>query len=197
MGSISLTEKFEAALLYAYRLHANQLRADGKTPYIAHLMSVAALVLESGGDEDETIAALLHDAIEDQGRERTRQAIQHQFGDRVTQIVSGCTEPAPSLPLMWRDRKMQYLEQLRYAPLSVKRVVVADKLHNLRSLLASLHQEGPGVWEWFHSGQAETLWFYQALWNLFQGWEPGWEGNYWIKAYRQALVELELLSTSA
>ncbi len=197
MCSISLTEKFEAALLYAYRLHANQLRADGKTPYIAHLMSVAALLLESGGDEDETIAALLHDAIEDQGGEHIRQAIQHQFGDRVTQIVSGCTEPMLSLPLTWRDCKRQYLEQLRYAPLSVKRVVVADKLHNVRSLLTSLHQEGPGVWEWFHGGQAETLWFYQSLWDLFQDWEVSWEGNYWIKAYRQALAELELLSTSA
>ncbi len=187
-----LTQRFETALVYACRLHATQLRADGKTPYIAHLMSVAALVLESGGDEDEAIAALLHDAIEDRGGEKIRQEIQQQFGDRVTQIVEGCTEIVQP-PLSWRDRKEQYLNQLRHASPSVRRVVLADKLHNVRSLLASLHEEGAEVWHRFNSGQTETLWFYRAVWDVLRGEEK----NYWIQAYGQVLGELEQISTSS
>jgi (p)ppGpp synthase/HD superfamily hydrolase len=188
---ITLTQRFENALVYAYRLHATQLRADGQTPYIAHLMSVAALVLEIGGDEDEAIAALLHDAIEDQGGEKTRQRIQQEFGDRVTQIVEGCTEMLQQPPLSWRNRKLQYLEQLRYASSSVQRVVLADKLHNLRSLLASFQQDGAIVWSRFNRGQAETLWFYRAVWNILRAGEE----NYWIQLYGQVLGELERLST--
>ena len=187
-----LTQRFEAALVYACRLHATQLRADGKTPYIAHLMSVAALVLESGGDEDEAIAALLHDAIEDQGGERIRQEIQQQFGDLVTQIVEGCTEIVQPR-LSWRDRKEQYLKQLRHASPSIRRVVLADKLHNVRSLLASLREEGAEVWHRFNSGQTETLWFYRAVWDVLRKEEK----NYWIQAYGQVLGELEQISTSS
>ncbi|XHX78432.1 MAG: HD domain-containing protein [Stenomitos frigidus ULC029] len=197
MSPIFLTPQFEAALIYVCRLHATQLRADGKTPYIAHLMSVAALVMESGGDEDEAIAALLHDAIEDQGGDRTRQELQHLFGDRITQIVVGCTELPPQQALSWHERKRQYLERLRHAPLSVQRVVMADKLHNVRSLLASLHQDGFSVWERFYGGKAETLWFYQALWDIFQTWGHAWQECYWLQAYGQVLEELEQDSTSS
>lgn len=190
--SKKLTQQFEKALIYAHRLHVTQLRADGKTPYIAHLMSVAALVLEMDGDEDEAIAALLHDAIEDQGGEATRQRIQQEFGDRVTQIVQGCTEMM--LPaLSWRDRKLKYLEKLHNASPSVQRVVLADKLHNVRSLLASFHEEGEQVWHRFNGGRAETLWFYRAVLNALQ---VG-EGNYWIHLYNQVLGELEGVSTSS
>jgi (p)ppGpp synthase/HD superfamily hydrolase len=191
LSATLLTQRFEAALIYAHRLHATQLRADGKTPYIAHLMSVAALVLESGGDEDEAIAALLHDAIEDQGGESVRQAIQAQFGDRVTQIVEGCTEVMRYPDQSWHERKLGYLEQLHPAPLSVQRVVIADKLHNARSLLASLHQEGDRAWQRFRVGRSETLWFYQALRDLFQAWTSDESMNYWIKAYGEVVGELE------
>lgn len=190
--AITLTQRFEQAFVYAHRLHATQLRADGKTPYIAHLMSVAALVLEIGGDEDEAIAALLHDAIEDQGGEKIRQSIQQEFGDRVTQIVAGCTEMAQYPPLSWYERKQQYLEHLRHASPSVRRVVLADKLHNVRSLLASLSEEGAEVWHHFNSEQAETLWFYRAVWSVLQEREE----NYWIQLYSQVLGELERISTS-
>lgn len=188
-----LTQRFENACIYAHRLHSTQLRADGKTPYIAHLMSVAALVLEMGGDEDEAIAALLHDAIEDQGGEQVRQCIQQEFGDRVTQIVKDCTEMVHHPPLSWRDRKLQYLEQLCHASPSVRRVVLADKLHNVRSLIVSLHKEGANVWHHFNSGQAETLWFYRSVWTVLQGGEQ----SYWIQLYGQVLEELEQVSTSS
>lgn len=190
---MTLTQRFEKAFIYAHRLHATQLRADGKTPYIAHLMSVAALVLEMGGDEDEAIAALLHDAIEDQGGEKTRQRIQQEFGDRVTQIVEGCTEIIQPSPLSWRDRKLQYLEQVRYASPSVQRVVLADKLHNVRSLLATFHEEGAAVWHRFNVGKTETIWFYRAVWDVLRVGEE----NYWIHLYNQVLGELERVSISS
>jgi (p)ppGpp synthase/HD superfamily hydrolase len=162
-----LTFRFEQALVYATCLHHHQYRKDDRTPYIAHLLSVSAIVLEQGGDEDEAIAALLHDAVEDQGGEPTRQAIQQQFGDRVSAIVEGCTEPMPTPRLPWQVRKQRYLEQIQQAPVSVLRVSLADKLHNARSLLAALHQEGEVIWSRFNASKAEKLAFYRALNQIY------------------------------
>jgi (p)ppGpp synthase/HD superfamily hydrolase len=162
-----LTDRFESALLYACQLHANQLRKDGTTPYIAHLLSVSALVLENGGDEDEAIAALLHDAVEDQGGASTGEAIRKQFGDRVFAIVDGCTEPLEK-SYNWRQRKQAYLDHLQHAIPEVCRVSLADKLHNLRSLLVSLQHEGEQVWQRFNSDKANHLWFYYSLSAIYQ-----------------------------
>lgn len=194
-SSIYLTPRFEAALVYACRLHAAQLRADGKTPYVAHLMGVAALVLEGGGNEDETIAALLHDAIEDQGGDRTRQEIRQQFGDSVAQIVEGCTETVHQ-SLSWHDRKAEFLDRLRHAPLSVQRVVLADKLHNLRALLVSLQEEGDRVWERFNGGQTETLCFYRSVGRIIWEAEEHYRVQSWLHLYEQVLEEVERLSHS-
>jgi (p)ppGpp synthase/HD superfamily hydrolase len=167
--SQQLTERFEQALVYAARLHASQLRKGTTIPYIAHLMSVAALVLESGGDEDEAIAALLHDAVEDQGGARTREEIRSRFGEHVVEIVDGCTdaETIPKPP--WRQRKEQHIEHLRHATPEVLRVALADKVHNARSLVFDLRQIGPRIWERFNASQAETLWYYRTLVALFRG----------------------------
>jgi (p)ppGpp synthase/HD superfamily hydrolase len=162
-----LTDRFESALTYAFRLHANQYRKDGTTPYIAHLLSVSALVLENGGDEDEAIAALLHDAIEDQGGVPTGKAIRQQFGDRVFAIVDDCTEPI-SKNYTWRQRKQAHLDHLQQASPAVCRVSLADKLHNLRSLLLSLQQEGEQVWQRFNSDKANHIWFYNSLSAVYQ-----------------------------
>ena len=163
MNAPRLTTRFEAALVYATRLHSHQIRKIGEIPYIAHLLSVAALVLEAGGDEDEAIAALLHDAVEDQGGIPTRNEIHQRFGDRVVAIVDGCTEfdtlPKPS----WQERKTRYLENLRHASPAVRRVSLADKLHNARSLLAEWRQKGDTIWTQFTKGKEGTLWFYRAL----------------------------------
>ena len=137
-----LSPRFEEALLFAVRLHADQVRKESGIPYSAHLLSVAALVLEYGGDEDMAIAALLHDAIEDQGGAPTREAIRARFGDRVTAIVDGCTDAEIQPKPPWQARKEAYLAHLPTAPAEVRLVSAADKLHNARSVLADYRQVG-------------------------------------------------------
>jgi (p)ppGpp synthase/HD superfamily hydrolase len=158
-----LTNRFEQALIYATQLHRNQVRKGSGVPYISHLMSVAALVLEDGGDEDQTIAALLHDAIEDQGGNKTRQEIRAKFGERVVRIVNGCTdaEIIPKPP--WKERKQQYIEKMRHASAEVRRVSMADKLHNARSILADYHRGEKNIWSKFTGGREGSLWYYHAL----------------------------------
>lgn len=157
-----LTQRFEQALLYAFHLHAHQLRKGGSIPYISHLMGVAALVLEDGGDEDSAIAALLHDAVEDQGGAAIRNEIQQQFGDRVLQIVDACTESDQVPKPPWKLRKQQALVQLRQATPEAQRVMLADKLHNLRSIWADWQRQGDQVWDRFNASRTEVLWFYAA-----------------------------------
>jgi (p)ppGpp synthase/HD superfamily hydrolase len=163
-----LTHRFEQALVYATRLHAKQTRkGGGNVPYISHLLSVAALVLEDGGDEDEAIAALLHDAIEDQGGEATRQIILNMFGERVCEIVDGCTD-ADTIPKPpWQERKQQYIEKLRHASASIRKVALADKLHNARCILSDLQKEGEATWQKFQGGKDGTLWYYHTLLAFF------------------------------
>lgn len=165
---MKLSYRFEQALILATQLHADQVRKGGGVPYISHLLSVAALVLEDGGDEDEAIAALLHDAVEDQGGERTRELIRQKFGERVISIVDGCTEcfGIPKPP--WCERKLKYLENMRSASPSVLRVSMADKLHNARCTLAGLYQEGDTVWQKFTGGKNCFLWFYYRLLEIYQ-----------------------------
>ncbi len=163
-----LTEQFEQALVYATRLHAHQTRKLGNIPYLAHLLSVAALVLEANGTEDEAIAALLHDAIEDQGGTKTRDEIYRRFGESVGSIVEGCTESETVPKPPWKERKLRYLAQIETASASVQLVSLADKLHNGRSLLSQFHQFGDSIWQYFSVGKAETLWFYRALLEIYQ-----------------------------
>ena len=158
-----LGDRFEQALVYASQLHRHQIRKGSGVPYLSHLLSVTALVLEDGGDEEQAIAALLHDAIEDQGGEQTRQEIRDKFGDRVVDIVNGCTdaEVVPKPP--WQERKQKYIDKMRHASPQVRRVSMADKLHNARSILADWHRQGDVVWEHFKGGREGTLWYYYSL----------------------------------
>lgn len=162
-----LTYRFEQALVYANRLHSQQFRKGGDIPYISHLLSVAALVLEDGGDEDEAIAALLHDAIEDQGGKATRKAIANMFGEKVTRIVDGCTESDTMPKPPWKERKQGYIDKLCHACPSVRRVSLADKLHNARSISQDLSIIGEKTWDKFTEGKPGTFWFYQTLLNIF------------------------------
>lgn len=169
-----LTEKFESALVYATRLHADQKRKISGVPYISHLLSVAALVIEAGGTEEEAIAALLHDSIEDQGGKPTREDIRQQFGETVVAIIDGCTEwDTPPKP-PWLERKTRYLDKLRHASPSVRLVSLADKLHNARSLLADWRQHGDVIWTEFSSGKDKTLWFYQSLVQVYHQTNADW-----------------------
>jgi len=163
-----LTEKFEQALIYATHLHAKQRRKTNGVPYISHLLSVAALVLEDGGSEAEAIAALLHDAVEDQGGAATRQDILHRFGEQVVAIVDGCTESDTNIKPPWRERKQRYLDQLRQGSEAVRRVALADKLHNARSLVIETRCQGEEIWSVFSAGKEGTLWFYHAFLDLYR-----------------------------
>jgi (p)ppGpp synthase/HD superfamily hydrolase len=163
-----LTDRFTQALDLATHLHAKQVRKGTRIPYIAHLLAVASLVLENGGGEDEAIAALLHDAVEDQGGAKTLEKIRRQFGERVAEIVLGCsdTDQMPKPP--WRARKETYIDHVRHASASIQLVSLADKVHNARSILADYRTHGDQVWSRFHGGQTGTLWYYRALIAAFQ-----------------------------
>ncbi len=160
---MELTARFTSALAYAAQLHGTQARKGGDVPYVSHLLAVAGLVIEHGANEDEVIAALLHDAIEDQGGAPTREAIRARFGDRVVAIVDGCTDTEDTPKPPWRDRKEAYLDHLRTAEPSVRLVSAADKLHNARMLLADFRSAGDALWGRFNAGQAEILWFYREV----------------------------------
>ncbi len=158
-----LSQRFEDALVFAARLHARQTRKGTSIPYITHLMAVAGIVLENGADEDTAIAALLHDAIEDQGGASTREEIRRRFGDRVVEIVNGCTdaETIPKPP--WRQRKEAYIRHIAHADAAVRLVSAADKLHNARAILADYRSLGEPLWKRFTGGKEGTLWYYRAL----------------------------------
>jgi (p)ppGpp synthase/HD superfamily hydrolase len=167
-----LTWRFDAALQFASALHHKQTRKGTTTPYIAHLMGVCGLVLESGGDEDQAIAALLHDAVEDQGGEPTLQTIRHLFGERVAGAVEACSDSTVSDPakkLRWRVRKEKYLSHLPTADQDALLVGLADKLYNARAILADYRQLGEKVWSRFTVPKDEQLWYYGALVRAFRG----------------------------
>jgi (p)ppGpp synthase/HD superfamily hydrolase len=156
-------EKFEEALLYATRLHRDQPRKGTDTPYVTHLLAVAAIVGENGGTEDETIAALLHDAPEDRGGRERLEDIRARFGDEVAEIVDGCTDTYEDPKPAWRPRKEAYVEHVATAPPSVRLVSAADKLHNAQTILADLRVVGDELWTRFTGGKEGTLWYYRAL----------------------------------
>ena len=163
-----LGERFQEALRYATALHATQVRKGTKIPYVSHLLSACALVLENGGSEDEAIAALLHDAVEDQGGAPILAEIERRFGAPVAAIVKGCTDSdvlGEKPP--WRPRKEAYIAHLREAPLPVQRVSAADKLHNARSIVADLQRSGPALFSRFTGGREGTLWYYETLSGVF------------------------------
>jgi (p)ppGpp synthase/HD superfamily hydrolase len=156
-------EKFERALVYAARLYKDQYRKGTRIPYVTHLLAVAAIVGENGGTEDETVAALLHDAPEDQGGEATLEEIRTRFGDEVAQIVDGCTDTYEDPKPPWRERKERYLAHLRHASRSVRLVSTADKVHNARTVLSDYRTLGEDLWKRFNGGKEGTLWYYRAI----------------------------------
>jgi GTP pyrophosphokinase len=151
---------------YARERHAAQRRKGTSIPYVSHLMQVAGLVLEAGGDEEQAVAGLLHDAIEDapdEEVEAVRREIRRRFGDRVLRIVEGCSDAAGHPKPPWKVRKERYLTHLPDASPDELLVAAADKLHNARAILTDLRQHGPGVWERFNGGREGTLWYYGEL----------------------------------
>ena len=170
---MELSARFSDALVFAEKLHRQQIRKGSGTPYVAHLLGVASLVLEADGDEDEAIAALLHDAVEDQGGLKTRDLIQEKFGDRVTEIVMGCSDSTGGeQKLPWRDRKIAYLTHLKTASQSVRLVSMADKLYNLQSIIRDYRLVGEALWERFRGKKEGSLWYYRELSQIFDPTHP-------------------------
>ncbi len=161
------TERFDRALSWASALHRQQVRKGSGTPYVNHLLAVAALVGEAGGTEDQVIAALLHDSIEDCIGDvpDIRRQIGERFGDDVLEIVEACTD-ADTIPKPpWRERKEAYLTRLRKKGKGNPALLVscADKLHNARSITADYREMGEELWDRFRGGRDGTLWYYREL----------------------------------
>ncbi len=175
--SPKLTSRFEEALTYAARAHWDHIRKvdrdgerrpESEIPYVAHLLAVTSLVLENGGGEDEAIAALLHDAIEDAGGPARRDDIRARFGDEIVRIVEACSDSDGENKAPWEERKRAYIGHLVVSPDPKARLVTAcDKLHNARSVLADYRNLGARLWGRFNGGRDGTLWYYRSLADEF------------------------------
>jgi (p)ppGpp synthase/HD superfamily hydrolase len=169
-----LTDRFDRALLYATHVHGGQVRKGTSTPYVAHLLAVAATVLEYGGDEDLAVAALLHDSVEDQGGAARLDDIRNRFGEPVARIVEACSDSlantAKGEPKAdWLERKKAYIAKLRRADEDILWVSLADKVHNARTILRDLRKPdiGEKVWARFNVSTKQTLWYYRSLADIF------------------------------
>jgi (p)ppGpp synthase/HD superfamily hydrolase len=170
MTTAKLSGKLVVAFQYAHDVHAMQTRKGTGSPYVSHLMGVASIVLDAGGSEDEAIAALLHDAAEDQGGRERLADIQARFGAAVARIVEDCTDSweVPKRP--WAERKQAYIQHARRLPAPSLRVSAADKVHNAYAILRDLRNVGEAVWERFTATPDDVMAYYDAL----------------VRAYREA-----------
>ena len=159
---MSLSQRFVDAVAYAAEAHAGDVRKGSSVPYLTHPLAVAAIALEHGADEDEAIAALLHDVIEDHGPAH-RQSIRERFGERVLSIVEACSDSAGNPKPPWKERKLAYLDRLRGASPSVLLVSAADKLHNLQSILRDYRSLGNELWGRFKTGKDGVFWYYRTV----------------------------------
>jgi (p)ppGpp synthase/HD superfamily hydrolase len=188
---MKLGSRFNEALQFAAQLHAQQVRKVGGEPYLAHLLAVAAIALDYGADEDEAIAALLHDAIEDQGGAETKEEIRRRFGPGVAAIVEGCSDSDTIPKPPWQERKEAFLARLEQATPSIRLVVAADKLHNVRCLLRDFRRQGEAIWQHFKGGREKTLWYYRSVAQVLQrsGTTP------LVEELDRAVTELQRLAT--
>jgi (p)ppGpp synthase/HD superfamily hydrolase len=164
---IRLGPRFLRAFLFAAEKHAGQIRKASTIPYIAHLMGVASLVLEAGGDENLAIAALLHDVVEDCGGAPMLKEVRQQFGRHVAKVVEGCTDADTVPKPPWRERKENYIRRLKNEDADTRLVSAADKLNNVRSILSDYREWGESVWSRFNGGREGTLWYYRTLRDEF------------------------------
>jgi (p)ppGpp synthase/HD superfamily hydrolase len=187
---MALTARFEDALVWATQLHNSQMRKGTQVPYIAHLLGTTSIAMQYGADEDEAIAALLHDAVEDCGGEPTLREIERRFGASVAAIVIGCTDSMVVPKPPWRQRKESYLAHLRHASSSVRLVSAADKLQNARALVADYRVLGDALWNRFRGGRQGTIWYYRALVDAFRAAEM----TPLVEELHRVVCELEFLA---
>lgn len=169
---VKLSPRFSKAFEFAFKAHAGQARKASTIPYIAHLMGVASLVLEAGGDEDLAMAALLHDVVEDCGGMPMLKEVRNRFGSRVAAIVDGCTDAYVIPKPEWHERKVSYINRLKKESADTRLVSAADKLNNLRSILSDYRSVGESVWSRFNGGREGTLWYYRTLRDEFLRGKP-------------------------
>ena len=189
-GKIKLGPRLLRAFEFAAEKHKNQTRKTSSIPYIAHLIGVASLVLEAGGDEDLAIAALLHDVVEDCGGAPMLKEVRRRFGSRVAKVVDGCTDSDTDPKPPWRERKETYIRHLRHADADTRLVSAADKLNNVRSILSDYRAIGESIWSRFHGGREGTLWYYRTLRDEFLRHKP----NRVTRDLELAVNELESLT---
>ena len=186
-----LGRAFDEALALSSQLHRHHMRKGTSVPYLSHLISVAALVLEDGGDEEEAIAGLLHDALEDCGDRISAEQIEEQFGSRVRELVEACTDTPPSFTggkkPPWKSRKDAYLEHVASVDIPL-RVSLADKVHNARSILRDHRMVGEAVWDRFSASKEDTLWYYRELAKAYR--TAGAEG-FLVDEFERTVHELE------
>jgi len=186
----AFSRRFIQALGYAARIHAKQIRKRTERPYIGHLLSVTSLVIEYGGDEDMAIAALLHDAVEDQGGIPRLREIRRKFGKRVAHIVDGCTDSYSEPKPPWMERKRAYVQRVGSEAEDVRLVSAADKLSNARETLYEFRVHGESVFERFAGKKEGTLWYYRALIDAFR--KAG--SNPLVEELDRVVTELESLA---
>lgn len=189
----AFSAQFIKALQYAARLHGRQIRKRTERPYIGHLLGVASIVIEYGGDEEMAIAALLHDAVEDQGGLPRLREIRRKFGKRVAEIVDGCTDAYSEPKPPWLERKRAYIARVGEESADVRLVSAADKLSNTREILHDVRMHGLGVYERFTGKKDGTLWYYRALITAFRA--AG--NNLLIDELDRVVSELEVISSKA
>jgi len=182
-----LGPRLQRAFRYAAEKHAGQTRKQTAVPYLSHLMAVASLVLEAGGDEDMAIAALLHDVVEDCGGMPRLREVRTRFGPRVARIVEGCTDTFVDPKPEWLQRKQDYLREVKHADAETRLVSASDKLHNVRTILADYRRDGDAIWKRFTGKKEGTLWYYRALTNEYQRRNP----NRITRELEIAVAELE------
>lgn len=164
-----ISSRLSSALALAVQAHDGQVRKGTAIPYIAHPMGVASIALDFGATENQAIAALLHDVLED-GGPHYAPLIEAQFGAAVLALVQACTDGVPDasgVKADWGERKRAYLAHLAQAPAEVLLVSGADKLHNARAIVSDLITIGPEVFKRFKAGRDGTLWYYRALADMF------------------------------
>jgi (p)ppGpp synthase/HD superfamily hydrolase len=166
------SDHYVEALIFAATLHGRQLRKGSRIPYVSHLLAVSALVWEGHGDEDQAIAGLLHDAVEDQGGRPVLEEIRSRFGERVAVIVEACSDSDVMPKPPWRERKESHVRRMQDAPDDALLVIAADKLHNAWSTLADARVDDASVWERFNAPPPDILWYYREVLSLLQGRMP-------------------------
>ena len=190
---MKLTSRFTDAFAFAFEVHREQTKKGGTVPYISHLLEVAALVLAYGGNEDEAIAALLHDAVEDHPDVASFETISKRFGGQVAAIVESCSDTTVIPKPPWKPRKEKYIAHLGSADESVLMVAAADKLANARAVMKDYQVVGDDVWNRFNAGKDDQFWYYRTVTNALAERARNGRARELVEELKRAVAQLETL----